>query len=298
MIAPLMIAPLMIAPLMIESQIKLPDGRELCVGSYGPDDGQPVIAFHGTPGSHRMWQAGVAAAHTLGFRLIAADRPGYGRSTAQPGRNIATAMADLAHVVEAYKLERFGLLGVSGGTPFACAAAAKYGDRITTLGLVSPLAPVAEPDMRPHIGLKDHLLFLHASRYPRALKVASMPASAMMRWFPQPMVQLSKLLVGKAGRFDTVMIADSIAAGGRGLDGGIADLAIYGQPWGVDFSAITAPSRLWIGTADTVVPVDAAIALGHRINGCEITRLPGAGHFWIFSAMPEILAGMRAKLRG
>jgi pimeloyl-ACP methyl ester carboxylesterase len=282
---------------MIERQIKLPDGRELCVGSYGPDDGHPVIAFHGTPGSHRMWRAGIDAAHTHGFRLIAADRPGYGGSTAQPGRTIATAMADLAHVVAAFKLNRFGLLGCSGGTPFACAAAAMYGDRITTFGLVSPLGPVAETDMRQHIGLKDHILFLHASRYPRALRVASMPASAMMRWFPQPMLQVSKLFVGKAGRVDTVILADSISAAGQGLDGGIADLAIYGRPWGVDFGLITAPSRLWIGTADTVVPVAAAIALGHRIQGCEITRLPGAGHFWIFSAMPEILAGMRATVR-
>jgi pimeloyl-ACP methyl ester carboxylesterase len=282
---------------MIERQLNLPDGRELCVGSYGPADGHPIIAFHGTPGSHRMWRAGIDAAHTHGFHLIAADRPGYGGSTAQPGRTITTAMADLAHVVSTYQLERFGLLGVSGGTPFACAAAAVYGDRITTLGLVSPLAPVAEADMRPHIGLKDHILFLHASRYPRALRAASMPTSAMMRWFPQPMLQLSKLFVGKVGGLDTVMLADSIAAAGRGLDGGIADLAIYGQPWGVDFGLITAPSRLWIGTADTIVPVEAAIALGGRIKGCEITRLPGAGHFWIFSAMPEILADMRAKVR-
>jgi pimeloyl-ACP methyl ester carboxylesterase len=287
---------------MIERQLKLPDGRELCVGSYGPDDGQPVIAFHGTPGSHRMWRAGVEAAHTHGFRLIAADRPGYGKSTAHPGRNIATALTDLAHVVSTYELARFGLLGVSGGTPFACSAAARYGDRVTALGLVSPLAPVAEADMRPHIRLKDHVLFLHASRYPRALRAASMPASALMRYFPKPMFQLSRLTAGKADRellghsdIAAAIVADGMAAAAAGLDGAIADLAIYGQPWAVDFAAITAPSLLWIGTADTIVPVEAAIALGRRIRGCEIIRLPGAGHFWIFSAMPEILAGMRAK---
>lgn len=289
---------------MSERQIKLPDGRELCVGSYGPDDGAPVIAFHGTPGSHRMWRCGVEAAHRHDFRLIAADRPAYGGSTAHPGRTIATAMADLAHVVSDYGLNRFGLLGVSGGTPFACAAAALYGDRITTLGLVSPLAPVAEADMRPHIRLRDHGLFLHASRYPRVLRAASMPASALIRWFPKPMFQLSRLTAGKADRellgqsqIAAAIVADGMAAAAAGLDGAIADLGIYGRPWGVDFAAITAPAHLWIGTADTIVPVEAAIALGGRIKGCEITRLPGAGHFWIFSAMPEILAGMRATTR-
>jgi pimeloyl-ACP methyl ester carboxylesterase len=287
-----------------ERQIKLPDGRELCVGSYGSADGRPVIAFHGTPGSHRMWRAGIVAAHTHGFQLIAADRPAYGGSTAHPGRNLTTAMADLAHVVAAYKLEKFGLLGVSGGTPFACAAAAIYGDRITTLGLVSPLAPVAEADMRSHIRLKDRVLFLYASRYPKALAAASMPVSALMRWFPNPMFQLSRLTSGKAdrellGRSDiaAAIVADGMAAAAAGLDGAIADLVIYGQPWGVDFSRITAPSRLWIGTADTIVPVAAAIALGARIKGCEVTRLAGAGHFWIFGAMPEILAGLRLMAR-
>jgi pimeloyl-ACP methyl ester carboxylesterase len=287
-----------------ERQIKLPDGRELCVGSYGPGDGQPVIAFHGTPGSHRMWRCGIEAAQTHNFRLIAADRPAYGGSTAHPGRTLSTAMADLAHVVAAYRLDRFGLLGVSGGTPFACAAAAHYGDRITTLGLISPLAPVAEPDMGQHIGLRDRLLFLHAARYPRALRLASLPASALMRWFPNPMFKLSRLTAGKADRallnqshVAAAIVADGMASAAAGLDGAIADLAIYGQPWGVDFTQITAPSRLWIGTADTIVPVRAALALGRRIRGCEITPLPGAGHFWIFAAMPEILAGMRARAR-
>jgi pimeloyl-ACP methyl ester carboxylesterase len=288
---------------MIEQQLKLPDGRELCIGSYGPDDGQPVIAFHGTPGSHRMWRCGVEAAYASRFRLIAADRPGYGGSSPHPGRTISSALADLAHVVAAYKLDRFGLLGVSGGTPFACSAAACYGNRITALGLVSPLAPVGEVDMRPHLRTRDRLLFLHASRYPRALRAASIPASALMRWFPKPMFQLSRLTAGKADRallgqsqIAAAIVADGMAAAAAGLDGAIADLAIYGQPWGVDFAAISAPSRLWIGSADTIVPVAAAIALGHRIKGCEITRLPGAGHFWIFSAMPEILADMRDKL--
>ena len=288
---------------MIEQQLKLPDGRELCVGSYGPDDGQPVIAFHGTPGSRRMWRCGVEAAHTHGFRLIAADRPGYGGSTAHPGRTISTALADLAQVVSAYKLNRFGLLGVSGGTPFACSAAAHYGDRITALGLVSPLAPVAEADMWPHLSWQDRLLFLHASRYPRTLSVASQPVTALIRRFPRAAFHITRLSAGSSDRallgqsdIAAIYVADGIAGAADGLNGAITDLAIYGQPWGVDFAAITAPSRLWIGSADTIVPVNAAIALGHRIKGCEITRLPGAGHFWIFAAMPEILAGLREKL--
>jgi pimeloyl-ACP methyl ester carboxylesterase len=286
-----------------ERQLTMPDGRELCVGSYGPDSGQPVIAFHGTPGSHRMWHCGVEAAHTHNFRLIAADRPGYGNSHRHPGRSLATALADLARVVEAYKLDRFGLLGVSGGTPFACSAAAHFGDRITTLGLVSPLAPVAEPDMRPHLRLQDKLLFLHASRYPRALALASRPATALTKAAPGLAFQLMRLSAGRADRAllgqsktARLLIADGIAGAAAGLDGAIADLGIYGQPWGVDFARITAPARLWIGTADTVVPVGAAVALGGRIGGCEVTQLPGAGHFWIFAAMPEILAALRSKV--
>ena len=286
---------------MIEQQLRLPDGRELCVASYGPDGGQPMIAFHGTPGSHRMWHCGVTAAHAHGFRLIAADRPGYGRSTAHPGRTLATALDDLAHVVKAYRLDRFGLLGVSGGTPFACSAAATYGSRITSLGLVSPLAPVADADMRPHLSLRDRLLFLQASRYPRSLSLASKPMTAFIRQFPRAAFQIARLSAGAGDRallgqseVAAIYVADGIAGAADGLDGAITDLGIYGRPWGVDFARITAPSCLWIGTADTIVPIKAAIALGHRINGCEITQLPGAGHFWIFAAMPQILAKLRA----
>jgi pimeloyl-ACP methyl ester carboxylesterase len=284
-----------------ERILTLAGGRRLCVGTYGDEGGRPVVAFHGTPGSHRMWGTGNAAGRALGYRLIGADRPGYGGSDRQEGRTVATSLDDVAAIAEAFELDRFALLGVSGGTPFACAAAARYGDRVTALALVSPLAPVAEPDMRGHLNFRDRMMFLHAPRYPRALKAACVPAAKLFSKFPGPMFQVVKWTSAKADRrrFEhpeaAGMVADGIAALADGVNGGLADLAIYGRPWGVDFTRITAPARLWIGTADTIVPVGAAIALGGRIAGCAITELPGEGHFWIFGAMDIVLDGI-AKL--
>ena len=70
-----------------EGSCRLRDGRSLAFAEWGAADGDPLLAFHGAPGS-RLWcpddfQPGKTTTEA-GVRLITVDRPGYGRS--DPGR--------------------------------------------------------------------------------------------------------------------------------------------------------------------------------------------------------------------
>ena len=76
-------------------------------------------------------------------------------------------------------------------------------------------------------------------------------------------------------------------------DGARADLAIFSQPWGIDYTCITARSILWQGLDDTIVPIAAALALGRMIPGCRIVELDGEGHFWALREVDEILERIR-----
>ena len=71
--------------------------------------------------------------------------------------------------------------------------------------------------------------------------------------------------------------------------GGANDLFVYGQPWGIDYAAITAPCIVWQGTEDTIVPLAAARYLAACLPNCRYAELDGAGHFWVIEHIPEVL---------
>jgi pimeloyl-ACP methyl ester carboxylesterase len=70
-------------------------------------------------------------------------------------------------------------------------------------------------------------------------------------------------------------------------------MKIFSKPWNIPFDAIRAPALLWQGTADRNVPVSASFRLGELVPGCRVFSLEGAGHYWIFDHIPEVLQAMR-----
>src|SRR5262245_42519005 len=76
--------------------LRLRDGRRLGFAEWGAADGWPVFLFHGTPGSRLTRHPDEPLTRALGARLITIDRPGYGLSTAQPGRRLLDWPADVA----------------------------------------------------------------------------------------------------------------------------------------------------------------------------------------------------------
>lgn len=114
------------ATTMSETQsFKLPDGRTLCFSVYGSTEarngaGPPPTAFyfHGFPSSHHEGAATHEAASSHGLRIIAVSRPGYGGSTNDPGRSILSFPQDVLALADYLHLERFAVMGVSGGGPY------------------------------------------------------------------------------------------------------------------------------------------------------------------------------------
>ena len=77
-----------------------PDGRRLDLLTAGPADGLPLVFHNGTPGGLVAFPAIVDAAAARGLRTVMYARPGYGGSTPQPGRTVASAAADVAAVLD------------------------------------------------------------------------------------------------------------------------------------------------------------------------------------------------------
>jgi pimeloyl-ACP methyl ester carboxylesterase len=122
-------------------QVKTPDGRQLSTQTYGDPDGKPVFLLHGTPGSRLGPHPRGIVLHRLGVRLIAFDRPGYGDSDRFEGRRVADAATDVLAIADAFDLDKFAVVGRSGGGPHALACAAKLPDRLTRAAVLVGLAP-------------------------------------------------------------------------------------------------------------------------------------------------------------
>src|SRR4051794_22036961 len=107
-----------------EHDVTTPDGRTLRVLEVGAPDDPVLVVHHGTPSARLLYRTEVESAAERGLRLVAYDRPGYGGSTAAPGRSAADAAADVAAILDALGVERFATYGASGGGPHALACAA------------------------------------------------------------------------------------------------------------------------------------------------------------------------------
>jgi pimeloyl-ACP methyl ester carboxylesterase len=102
---------------MTDKTIRLPDGRHLGYAEYGDPDGIPLLYFHGTPGSRLQARLFDAPAREVGVRMVAPERPGYGLSDVHPQRTLLDWVQDMEVLADRLHLERFAVMGVSGGGP-------------------------------------------------------------------------------------------------------------------------------------------------------------------------------------
>jgi pimeloyl-ACP methyl ester carboxylesterase len=129
--------------------------RKVAWDSWGSPTGVPVFLLHGTPGSHSGPRPRSSVLYRLGIRLVSYDRPGYGGSDPSPGRTVADAAADVEAIADDLKLDKFGVLGRSGGGPHALACAALLGDRVLRVACLVGLAPSDAEDLDWYAGMAE-----------------------------------------------------------------------------------------------------------------------------------------------
>lgn len=283
--------------------LRLADGRRIGFAEYGDPDGQPVLAIHGTPGSRLMFALTDVPARERRLRIVAPERPGYGLSDFQLQRSLAEAASDLEQCANALGLRRFALIGVSGGGPYAVAAAAAMPRRIALLALINPVGPIAECDRRIRISKAHRLIFNRLGRSDAACTVFFWPLRRLVHSAPGLAYRVLQLRVPASDR--TVLARDevrvSLQAALReglrpGIDGARQDLRLYCGKWQLSLRDIDVPAILWQGSDDAIVPPGAAYDLAETLPNCRLDVIQGGGHYWIFSGFDRVLDAARAAL--
>jgi non-heme chloroperoxidase len=125
-------------------RVKVKDGTEIFFKDWGPKDAQVIMFHHGWPLSSDDWDNQMLFFISQGYRVIAHDRRGHGRSSySRTGHEMDTYAADVAEVVEALDLRNAIHVGHStgGGEVVHYVARAKPG-RVSKAVIVAAVPPV------------------------------------------------------------------------------------------------------------------------------------------------------------
>jgi pimeloyl-ACP methyl ester carboxylesterase len=266
--------------------LQLQNGRMLGYAEYGAGEGRPVFFFHGYPAARLEAALLAQAAAHVGCRLIGVDRPGFGLSTFQAGRRLLDWPEDVAALASHLAIDRFAVMGFSGGGPFALACAYKIPDRLTACGIVAGMVP-------PEFGTagmmaSNRVIFFLARRLPWALT----PLLWAMGRSAQSQEQAAKSLLRSAPHLvepdracvlnpdvRSLMATDMVEVFRQGARGPAYEGTLYVRPWGFRVEDIAFPAlSLWHGGCDRNIPVAAVRAMAERLSHCQATYYADEGH--------------------
>lgn len=275
--------------------IRLTDGRTLAWSTYGDRDGVPIVAIHGSPDSATVWRLADTAARACSVRLIAPNRPGFGASSSKPGRSILDWVDDLDELTDHLGLESYRLLAISGGSPYALAAAWRHPDRIPTLGLLSVIAPLDVPRITAETSPPIRFTFFVARRLPFLLRPM---AAAMVRTARRDVDAAAERLIKLRPEADRAVIRRpevmavlkaNLPNQFRNADSIATEMRNAARPWGFDLDDVTVPTLIWQGGLDDVHTPAMADHLANRLRRATLYYKPDYATFNFVDDLHDIL---------
>lgn len=253
------------------------------IKEYGAKDGEPVVFFHGFPGSHIQASLLDSIGQDIGARVLAVDRPGYGFSSPIETDNLTNFVKQLGKTLEELKLQEFFLVGVSGGNAAALSAASFFKDKVKGLASVCGVAPLKlAPETYPEKPRKwltsTRLMPLFILKplidsFIKGVKVEDQLIKLIERL---PKVDQEAL---KGDNIFPTMMASVEMGRRQGSEGIIFDLRSFANEWPVDWAELKMPYSIWHGESDTIVLPSSAAYLHRQVPQSKLNLLPNVGHY-------------------
>lgn len=260
-----------------------------------------MLWFHGTPGARRQVpEAARRYANEHGVRLLGIDRPGCGLSTAHLYHRLAEYSYDLGPALNRLGIDKFSVVGLSGGAPYALAAAHSFPDRVPSIGILGGVVPSGGDE-----GTKGGLVGI-ANKFAPILPMMAEPAGAALQ-----------TLIRAVGRFESLgpsllklygmttpprdrefladpdnaeMFLDDIINSGRhGMKSVVFDGVLFTRYWGFSVRDVTQPVIWWQGDKDNIVPLSHAQHIVKLLPNAELRILEGGGHLSGLAFGAEVL---------
>ena len=234
--------------------------------------GRPVILIHGWPLSGESWKAQIPALTAAGFRVIAYDRRGFGRSDKPAdGFDYDTLTDDLASLIHDMALTNVSLVGFSMGGGEVARYVGNYGEAdIHSVVFAAAVPPyLMKGDDNPHGPLTAE----KAREFETALRA---DRDAFFDGFTKDFFSANgKLMVSEQDRREALALckqSDPAAALGCMKAWATTDFR-------ADLPRITVPTLVVHGDADATVPFEGSGARTHAmVKGSALQVIPGGPH--------------------
>jgi pimeloyl-ACP methyl ester carboxylesterase len=250
----------------------------LCAIDIG--DGPPVVLLHGQPGNAGDWGP-VTSRLRDRFRVIAADRPGYGRT----GGRAVGFVDNAAAVVEL--LDRLGIgsalvVGHSWASGVALAAAVRFPERVTGLVLAAPVSPAIRPSLADRLLAQPHIGRV-AVRVGFGLAAAGLALPPVRHLAHRAVRELSpEQVAATAQEWRTAGVWKSFYAEQRFLINELPALA-------PQVRGLATRATILYGERDRIAPPAHAHSLGRCLAGAQLVSADRAGHM-LPQQRPELVA--------
>lgn len=274
---------------MTEAIFTLKDERKLSYAVYGPENGKPVIYFHGTPSSRReilllkaydidfdatLFQAGI--------KLIAVDR--HALTTFYPQRSFLSYADDVVQLLRHFNIQKCPVLCWSGGGPYALAIAHKYPQIIEGVYILCGFTKQFDSEVLRQMGsnkwyfrcAKYAPLFLRIGlNITRRRKINSLPNRAITGLPYRDHVLLEKGIKQVAG----LTLKEATRKGTRSA---VHEAQSYFREFGFSISEIVQPIHYWWGTKDMSVVEAHAREVEQKAQRPIMHYLQDEGHLSLY----------------
>ena len=281
-------------------EIILRDGRTLTWAEFGDPDGWPVFYFHGSPSSRlEPLMVGDDVWRNLGLRIIAADRPGIGGSTFQPRRAFSDWPNDVEELADALGIEKFSVLGNSGGGPYVAVCAAKIPQRVRSAAIVSGGWRMDLPDAKENMPFVNRLFMVLASRVPPLCRLMlKIMGGAELKDRAREIEKLrSRMPEADVDAFAAPGRIEALFATMRecmrnGTHGAARDLRLYMREFDFDLSEIKIPIVMFHGEKDVNSPIQLARRMAAEMPTSRLITFETDAHFSTLCNHVEQIAEM------
>lgn len=284
----------------ITNFLTLPDQRQLAYAEYGDPQGYPVFYFHGSPscrleplvlGNENIKQAGM--------RLIAPDRPGLGQSDFQPHRGFSDWVNDIECLANALNLDKFSVLGMSGGSGYVAVCAAKMPERLYSAVIVSGAWRM---DLAEDLSPMSRMMFFFMKRAPILYQLWQSLLAQSLKGDPEKVLARFKNQLPPA---DYTALAqpncmESIRKTKtetlrQGTKGAAHDIQLYTREWDFNFEEIQMPLIWFHGEQDRNIPIGLIKQTTESLTSTQLITYPQEGHISLimnqFEAITDSLMG-------
>lgn len=296
----------------------LPDGRVLGYAEYGLPNGYPVFYFHGFPTSRLEARGTGAIARRRGLRIIAVDRPGFGLSTFQPQRRITDWPTDVQAFARHLQLDKFAVLGISGGGPYALACAhAIPQETLSAVGLFASGPPWIAG--RQYMSRGRRMLASAVTYWPSAVRVVANAVIGLAKWVANAgpvtrridawieSLDAKKKKEGKDEEEDVegdepLTIAQrrerlyrmGFEGFAQGSQGFVRETQLLvADDWGFKFEEVAHDKvYIWHGAKDTYAPARMIKYMADRLPHCEYIEYENDSHVTLGDHFEEALSAL------